>query len=68
MLQPVRPAPNVARRRRRAVLGHLCPVCHEMWALTAVQGDNGFVVVCRHCDYQRSVLTVPRQSVVGVGD
>lgn len=67
MLQPVRPV-HRAERRRRAVLGHLCPKCHELWALSAVQNDNGFVVVCRHCDYQRPVLVLPRQSLAGVSD
>jgi hypothetical protein len=39
-----------------------------MWALTAVQSQDGFVVVCRRCDYRRPVLVVPGQTAAGAGD
>ena len=67
MLQPVRPARR-DDRRRRAALGHLCPSCRTMWALTAVQSQDGFVVVCRRCDYRRPVLVIPGQTAAGAGD
>jgi hypothetical protein len=43
------------------VLGHVCPECRKPWALTAVRGSSGFLVVCRHCTYRQPV-TVPQQS------
>ena len=56
-----RPVPRDVRRRR-AVLGHLCPRCRQLWALTAVAGDSGFLVVCRYCAYQRAAVPAQRRA------
>lgn len=58
---PHRPIPARLSRRRRAILGHMCPMCRRPWALTADRDVPGFVVICRYCSYQREVA-IPGQA------
>ncbi|HSR24923.1 MAG TPA: hypothetical protein VLW53_15320 [Candidatus Eisenbacteria bacterium] len=54
-------------RRLRRAAGHLCPGCKQLWALTAVRNDAGFLVICRHCDYRR-LVSVPEQRAARPAD